>query len=505
MDQRVLDYLNTYGIRSDTRAFLEQEKKMLIGESWVGAADRETFDVIEFSTGGVVTQIPKGTAEDVDAAVKAARYQFEQGEWSKLSGLQREQLINRLADLMEENLEQLAEIESIDVGRNREISQEADVQGSIDTLRYFAGWASKISGRVGEPCSLPGSYLTYTMKEPVGVVGSIAPWNFPLNTTCWKLGATLATGCTTVIKPAELTSLSSLRLGELALEAGIPAGVVNVVTGAGSVVGRAIAEHPGVDKLTFTGSTPVGKSVGLAAINKLNHLTLELGGKSPVIVLEDVDIKSAAAKVAEGVFFNAGQVCDAGTRAYIHESIYDEFVAEVAACAKAMKIGPGLASDSFIPPLVGRKQFDSVVKHIQRGIEEGAELACGGLPEDIVNGVYVEPTVFKNCRNDMSIVREEIFGPVLVTAPFSTDDEAIELANDSEYGLASCIYGSDITRVLKIAPRIQAGSVKINGDGMVDPAMPFGGYKQSGVGKDLGQEQLDHFLETKTIFINLND
>ncbi len=505
MDQTVRDYLDKFGIREDTRAFLEQEQRMLIGNQWIGASERQTHDVHEFSTGGVATRIPMGTTEDVDAAVTAARYQFEQGEWSKLTGLQREQLINRLADKLEENIDQLAEIESIDVGKNRDIAREVDIQGSIDTLRYFAGWASKLSGRVSEPCSLPGDYLTYTTKEPVGVVGSIAPWNFPLNTTCWKLGATLATGCTTVIKPAELTTLSALRLAELALEAGIPPGVINVVSGQGPVVGNAIASHPGIDKLTFTGSTAVGKIVGQQAINKLSHLTLELGGKSAVIVLEDVDIRKTAARVAEGVFFNAGQVCDAGTRAYIHESIYDEFLAEVAACAEQMKIGPGLGPDSFIPPMVGRKQFQTVASYIRTGIEEGAELLCGGLPADMENDVYIAPTVFKNCNNDMRIVREEIFGPVLVTAPFSNDDEAIRLANDSDYGLASAIYGKDVTRIFKLVPRIQAGAVKINGDGMIDPALPFGGYKQSGIGKDLGQEQLEYFLETKTVFLNLND
>ncbi len=505
MDQTVQEYLDKYGVRDDTRAFLEQEQRMLIGDRWIGASERECHEVNEFSTGGVITRIPMGTVEDVDAAVTAARRQSDGGEWSQLNGLQRERLINRLADVMEANADQLAEIESIDVGKNRDIAREVDIQGSIDTLRYFAGWASKISGRVGEPCSLPGEYLAYTLKEPVGVVGSIAPWNFPLNTLCWKLGATLATGCTTVIKPAELTSLSALRLAELVVEAGLPAGVVNIVSGSGAVVGSAMTRHEGIDKLTFTGSTPVGKMVGEAAIRDMKHLTLELGGKSAVIVLDDVDIEKAAVKVAEGIFFNAGQVCDAGSRLYVQENIYEEFLRAVADYANTLKIGPGLEEGSFIPPQVGRKQFDTVVSYIRKGVDEGAELYCGGLPEDLDNGAFITPTIFANCRNDMAIVREEIFGPVLVTAPFSTDEEAIALANDSDYGLASAIYGKDITRILKLAPQIKAGAVKINGDGLVDPAMPFGGYKQSGVGKDLGQEQLDYFLETKTIFVNLND
>lgn len=505
MDQTVSAYLDTYGVREDTRAFLEQEQRMLVGDRRVSTGERESHEVHEFSTGGVITRIPMATPDDVDSAVTAARAQFDGGAWSQLNGLQRERLISKLADLMEENAEQLAEIESIDVGKNRGIALEVDIQGSIDTLRYFAGWASKLAGRVGEPCSLPGEYLAYTTKEPVGVVGSITPWNFPLNTLCWKLGATLATGCTTVIKPAELTPLSSLRLADLILEAGIPAGVVNILSGTGAVAGSAITSHPGIDKLTFTGSTTVGKMVGAAAIRKLSHLTLELGGKSAVIVLEDVDIERAAAKVAEGIFFNAGQVCDAGSRLYVQESIYPRFLEALADYAQTLTIGPGLAEDSFIPPQVGRRQFDTVVSYIHKGIEEGAELVCGGIPEDTENGVYVNPTIFANCRNDMTIVREEIFGPVLVTAPFGSDEDVVALANDSDYGLAATIYGKDITRVLKLTPRLRAGTVKINGDGLVDPALPFGGYKQSGIGKDLGQEQLDYFLETKTVFINLND
>ena len=503
MDQKVADYLDQYGVLDSTRAFLTKEQRMLIGDRWIGANERETHDVLEFSTGGVITQIPMGTAEDVDAAVKAARYQFEEGEWAKLKPLEREVLITRLAGKMEEHIDEFAEIESIDVGKSRILAKEIDVQGSIDTLRYFAGWSTKINGRTTEAAALPGNHVSYTLKEPVGVVGSITPWNFPLQTLIWKLAVTLATGCTTVIKPAELTSLSALRFAELVLEVGIPAGVVNVVTGAGSVVGQAITSHDDIDKLTFTGSTPVGKLVGTAAIENMSHLTLELGGKSPVIVCEDVDIKQTAEAVAGGIFFNSGQVCDAGSRLYVHESVYQEFLGELAAVAKEMKIAPGLDPDCFICPQVGRKQYETVVAYIKKGIEEGAELVCGGVPED-ENGAFVSPTIFANCRNDMTIVQEEIFGPVLVTASFKTEDEAVELANDTQYGLASAIYSKDINQVMRLIPRIKAGTVKVNGDGQIDPALPFGGYKQSGVGKDLGEEQLEHFLETKTVWITLN-
>ncbi|WP_427965260.1 aldehyde dehydrogenase family protein [Altererythrobacter sp.] len=503
MDQAVSDYLDRYGVLDATRAFLERPQHMFIGGEWIAAGKRDAHEVHEFSTGGVITHIPAGTVEDVDAAVKAARHQFENGEWSRLKPLEREILINRLADLMEANIDELAEIESIDVGKPRELAREIDVQGAIDTLRYFAGWATKITGRTAEPAALPGSHLALVLKEPVGVVGSIAPWNFPLQTMIWKLGATLATGCTTVIKPAELTSLSTLRFAELVQQAGIPDGVINVVTGTGSTVGQAIASHPGIDKVTFTGSTAVGKLVGTSAIQNMAHLTLELGGKSPVLVFEDVDIKQAAAAVAEGIFFNAGQVCDAGSRAYIHRSIYREFLAELADYAKGLKIGPGLAPESFICPMVGKKQFETVTSYIRKGIEEGAELICGGLPNQ-GESAFVEPTVFADCSNSMAVMREEIFGPVLATASFETEEEAIALANDSEYGLASAIYTRDIDRVFRVAPKLKAGSVKVNRDGQVDPALPFGGYKQSGVGKDLGPEQLDHFLETKTVWISLS-
>ncbi|HCP54616.1 MAG: betaine-aldehyde dehydrogenase [Pseudomonadaceae bacterium] len=501
MDAIVKQYLQTYGISEAAQRFLSKAQKMFIGGAWVDGSDGASAEVTEPSTEGLLTHIPMGTVADLDRAVAAAREQFDGGEWSALKPAERERLLQRLADLIELNAHELAEIESIDMGKSVSQALEVDIQGTIDTFRYFAGWATKIHGRTAEP-SLPGNYLAYTRKEPVGVVGIIVPWNFPLQTMAWKLGAALATGCTVVVKPAELTSLSALRFAELVQEAGIPDGVINIVTGRGSVVGAAMATHAGIDKLSFTGSTPVGITVGKTAMDQMKRLTLELGGKSAVIVREDADIKAAAQAVANGVFFNSGQVCDAGTRAYIHRSIYAQFLEELIAYTRTLKVAPGLDAECFISPLVSAQQQARVLEYIEAGKQEGAEVAYGG--QAVTGpGYFVEPTIFANCRNDMRIVQEEIFGPVLVTAPFDEDDEAVELANDSLFGLAAALYSNDLGRVHSLIPRLRAGSVYVNAHSTIDPCMPFGGYKQSGFGKDLGAEQLDYLLETKAVWITL--
>ncbi|WP_152223210.1 aldehyde dehydrogenase [Pseudomonas sp. SCB32] len=501
MDTKVKEYLQRFGISEATQRFLSKAQKMFIGGAWVDASDGATAEVIEPSTETALTRIPMGTAADLDRAVQAARAQFDSGAWSQLKPLERERLLHRLADLIEANGDELAEIESVDMGKSVVQARAVDIQGTIDTFRYFAGWASKIHGRTVEP-SLPGNYLAYTRKEPVGVVGVIVPWNFPLQTMAWKLGAALAVGCTVVVKPAELTSLSALRFAELVQDAGIPDGVVNIVTGRGSVVGAAMAEHPGIDKLSFTGSTPVGCNVGKSAMDQMKRLTLELGGKSPVIVCADADIKAAAQAVANGVFFNSGQVCDAGTRAYVHRSVYDEFLRELADYTASLKLAPGLDPDCFISPMVSRQQQERVLAYIQAGKEEGAEVYFGG---EVVEGpgFFVQPTIFANCRNDMRVVREEIFGPVLVTASFDDEEEALALANDSDFGLAAAIYSNDLGKVHTLIPRLRAGTVYVNAHSTLDPSMPFGGYKQSGYGKDMGSEQLDYLLETKAVWITL--
>ncbi|WP_416311628.1 aldehyde dehydrogenase family protein [Pseudomonas sp. W03] len=501
MDTKVKEYLQRYGISEATQRFLSKPQKMFIAGAWVDASDGATAQVIEPFTEAALTRIPMGTAADLDRAVQAARAQFDGGAWSQLKPLERERLLHRLADLIEANGDELAEIESVDMGKSVAQARAVDIQGTIDTFRYFAGWASKIHGRTVEP-SLPGNYVAYTRKEPVGVVGVIVPWNFPLQTMAWKLGAALAVGCTVVVKPAELTSLSALRFAELVQEAGIPDGVVNIVSGRGSVVGAAMAEHLGIDKLSFTGSTPVGCNVGKSAMDQMKRLTLELGGKSPVIVCADADIKAAAQAVANGVFFNSGQVCDAGTRAYVQRSVYDEFLRELADYTASLKLAPGLDPDCFISPMVSRQQQERVLAYIQAGKEEGAEVYYGGEAVE-GSGFFVQPTIFANCRNDMRVVREEIFGPVLVTAPFDDEEEALALANDSEFGLAAALYSNDLGKVHSLIPRLRAGTVYVNAHSTLDPSMPFGGYKQSGYGKDMGSEQLDYLLETKAVWITL--
>ena len=501
MDTKVKEYLQRYGISEATQRFLSKPQKMFIAGAWVDASDGATAQVIEPSTEAALTRIPMGTAADLERAVQAARAQFDGGAWSQLKPLERERLLHRLADLIEANGDELAEIESVDMGKSVAQARAVDIQGTIDTFRYFAGWASKIHGRTVEP-SLPGNYLAYTRKEAVGVVGVIVPWNFPLQTMAWKLGAALAVGCTVVLKPAELTSLSALRFAELVQEAGLSDGVVNIVTGRGSVVGNAMTSHPGIDKLSFTGSTPVGCSVGKASMDQMKRLTLELGGKSPVIVFADADIEAAAQAVANGVFFNSGQVCDAGTRAYIERSVYPAFLEALARYTATLKIAPGLDPDCFISPMVSRQQQQRVLEYIALGKAEGAQVYYGGEPVQ-GPGFFVQPTIFVNCTHDMRIVREEIFGPVLVTQPFDSQEQAVELANDSVFGLAAAIYSNDLGRVHGLIPRLRAGTVYVNAHSTLDPSMPFGGYKQSGYGKDMGAEQLEFLLETKAVWITL--
>ncbi len=495
-------YVTRFGLSTATRAFLSRSHGICIDGAW--SSGNERAPVVEASTGEVLTSLTLGTTADIDRAVAAARRAFDAGPWPRLKPLEREQLLGRLADLIEEHHEELAELESLDVGKPLVEARDIDVQGTIDTLRYFAGWASKVGGRSGEASSLPGSYLTYTRREPVGVIGVIVPWNFPLQTLMWKLGAALAVGCTVVVKPAELTSLSALRFAELVHEAGIPDGVVNVVTGKGSVVGAHLAGHPGIDKITFTGSTRTGHAVGTAALANWTRMTLELGGKSPVLVFDDVDLEQTVERVALGIFGNAGQVCDAGSRVYVHESIAEAFTARIAAHADRIVVGPGLDPATEMGPLVSEAQRAQVVACIEAGIAEGARLVAGG-PETDGPGFFIRPTVFAGVEQSMSIVREEIFGPVLTVASFSDEEEAIRLANDSPYGLAATIYSESLSRVLRIAPRLQAGTVYVGAQSTIDPAMPFGGYKASGFGRDLGAEQLDHVTETKTVWITIDD
>ncbi|MFJ2353502.1 aldehyde dehydrogenase family protein [Glutamicibacter sp. NPDC087673] len=494
-------YLDSYNVSAGVQKFLARQHELFIGNVWKPASDGGTVPVIEPATGQQVSTLANATVGDLEEAVSAARSAFESGEWATQTPLARERMIHRLADLIEENFHELATLESIDVGKPLS-EAEMDIQGTIDTYRYFAGWATKITGRSGEPAGLEGNYVAYTRKEPVGVIGVIVPWNFPLQTLAWKLGAALAVGCTTVVKPPEVTSLTTLRFAELALEAGIPAGVINILTGKGSTVGAALASHKGIDKVTFTGSTKTGMSVGHAALENMTRMTLELGGKSAVLVFDDCDLDKAVEEVAFGIFFNAGQICDAGSRLYVQDSIYDEFMDKLVANARSWKLGVGLDPETMIGPLVSDAQYRSVTAMIKTGVEEGATLLCGGPIDDGITN-YVAPSIFGDCTNKMTVVREEIFGPVLVAQRFSTQEEALALANDSEYGLAATIYSQSLNRVHQLSKSLKAGSVYVNAQSSIDPAMPFGGYKKSGFGRDLGAEQLDYVTETKTVWITL--
>ncbi|MCB1901951.1 aldehyde dehydrogenase family protein [Cognatazoarcus halotolerans] len=492
-------------VGENTRAFLERAGRMLIGADWVGAASGETLAVIDPASGETFARVAAGDAADVDRAVAAARKAFEHGEWSRVRPVDRERLLLRLADLMEENAQELAEIEALDNGKPVTMARHVDVALAIDFMRYMAGWATKIEGstmEVSVPLVRDREFFGFTRREPVGVVGAIIPWNFPLLMAAWKVGPALATGCTMVLKPAEETPLTALRFGELVLEAGYPAGVLNIVPGLGHTAGAALAGHPGIEKVAFTGSTEIGKLVGKAALDNMTRVSLELGGKSPVIVLDDADPAVAAAGAAQAIFFNQGQVCTAGSRLFIHKSRFDDVVEGLSGIAAGMKIGPGIDPSTQIGPLVSSVQQKRVMGYIDSGFEEGARAATGGAAGDGL-GFFVKPTVLVDVRDDMKVVREEIFGPVVVALPYEDLDEVARRANDTPYGLAASIWSNDLSRVHRLIPKIKAGTVWVNCHNMLDSAMPFGGYKQSGIGREMGRAVIDLYTESKSVVMML--
>lgn len=492
-------------VGENTRAFLERAGRMLIGADWVGAASGETLAVIDPASGETFARVAAGDAADVDRAVAAARKAFEHGEWSRVRPVDRERLLLRLADLMEENAQELAEIEALDNGKPVTMARHVDVALAIDFMRYMAGWATKIEGstmEVSVPLVRDREFFGFTRREPVGVVGAIIPWNFPLLMAAWKVGPALATGCTMVLKPAEETPLTALRFGELVLEVGYPAGVLNIVTGLGHTAGAALAGHPGIEKVAFTGSTEIGKLVGKAALDNMTRVSLELGGKSPVIVLDDADPAVAAAGAAQAIFFNQGQVCTAGSRLFIHKSRFDDVVEGLSGIAAGMKIGPGIDPSTQIGPLVSSVQQKRVMGYIDSGFEEGARAATGGAAGDGL-GFFVKPTVLVDVRDDMKVVREEIFGPVVVALPYEDLDEVARRANDTPYGLAASIWSNDLSRVHRLIPKIKAGTVWVNCHNMLDSAMPFGGYKQSGIGREMGRAVIDLYTESKSVVMML--
>ena len=494
---------NDYSGLSDKAAlWLNAENAMLVGEDWVQAQSGESLEVYDPSTGAPFTRVPAAGAGDVDLAVKAARAAFETGPWPRMKPVERERLMLRLADLLSENGQSFAELEVVNSGRLLGATRAIDVDFSVDCLRYMAGWATKIEGRTANLSTpyLPDSqFLGFTTKEPIGVVAAITPWNVPLSQAIWKIAPVLATGCCVVLKPAEQTPLTSLRFAQLALEAGIPPGVINVVTGTGRDAGAALVSHPGVDKISFTGSTQTGRAIAAAAAPDFKKVSLELGGKSPMIVFDDADLDLVIPGVAWGIFGNHGQNCCAGSRLYVQEKVYDRVMAGVADIARSITLGHGLNPDSQMGPLISAGQKAKVNAYIESGAAQGAELLSGGSQVDHP-GYYVEPTVFANVTGDMQIVREEIFGPVLAAAPFKTEDEAISEANASTFGLGASLWSRDINRIHRLSARLEAGSIWVNNHNTLDLAMPFGGFKDSGIGQELGEAAIDQHVRTKAHF-----
>jgi p-cumic aldehyde dehydrogenase len=478
--------------------------RMLIGGAWEEAGDGRTIDVEDPATGKVFARVPAGTAADVDRAVTKARAAFESATWARMRPLDRGKIIEAIARKIEENAQELALLESYDNGKAVHHALAVDVPAAVDIFRYMAGWASKIYGQVN-PISGDGrQYHSYSVREPIGVVGQIVPWNYPLAMAAWKIASALAAGCTIVLKPSEVTPLTALRLAELALEAGLPEGVLNIITGYGHEAGQALVEHPGIDKIAFTGSTRVGKQIVQTAAKDLKRVTLELGGKSPSLIFADADLDKASIGAALAIFFNSGQVCLAASRLYVERSVFDKVVEGVAQVAKGFKLGHGRDPDTMLGPLVSQVQQRRVLDYIDQGQKSGAELVTGGGTGER-DGYFVEPTIFANPDADASIVREEIFGPVLVAIPFDDVDDVVRIANDTRYGLAANIWTRDLSRAHLTARKLQAGTVWINTHGMNDPSAPFGGVKESGWGREVGEEGVLHYTETKTITALLDD
>ncbi|GGF60441.1 aldehyde dehydrogenase family protein [Alteromonas lipolytica] len=488
-----------------TREYLAKEHLLLINGEWVAGEQGDSIDTFDPATGEKIATVAIGHQADIDKAVAAANAAFI-SPWSKLSHFERAKYLSKLARLIEDHAETFTELEILDNGMPRFISA-LTIQNISEMFDYYAGAAQRIEGTTTNPprhITEVAEALTYTVKEPVGVAGQIVPWNVPISTAVLKLAPALAAGCTVVVKPSEETPLSILLLGELIIEAGFPPGVVNIVNGYGYDAGQHLAEHPQVDKISFTGSTATGRKVIAAAMGNLKKVSLELGGKSPVVIMPDADLSLVVPGVAMATFFLQGQNCMAGTRIFIHESIHDECIEQIAAFARQFVIGHGLKPETFIGPLISKAHRDKVYGYIQKGIEEGATLVCGGnmLAGE---GNFIEPTIFTNCTPDMAIVKEEIFGPVMAVQRFNTTDldEIAAMANNTEYGLSGSVWTTNLSTAHSLVARIRAGQVSINCHGAIGTNIPFGGYGQSGWGREFGQEGLDAYLETKAVTARL--
>ncbi len=489
-----------------SRKFIFSEHKMFIAGEAVDSTGSETLPIYDPSSAELIACVPSGTVEDVDRAVSAARIAFESNEWAGLKPASRERLILKLADLLEQNAQEFAEIESVNSGRLIVNTRLFDVDLSVDCLRYMAGWSTKIQGKtigVSAPYAAGMDFFSYTTREPVGVVAAITPWNVPLGQAIWKIAPALATGCTVVLKPAENTPLTALRFAQLAAEAGIPRGVINVVTGTGATAGAALVEHPGIDKISFTGSTETGRIIGVTAAKNFKKCSLELGGKSPVIVFPDADLSQAIPGAAQAIFGNHGQNCCAGSRLFVHEKVYDEVVDGIVAIADGIKLGAGLDSASEMGPLVSKIQQKRVQDFIRSGVNDGAEAVAGNIAIDHP-GFYVKPTVLTNVRQDMEVVREEIFGPVLAVASFKDMEQVVADANNTKFGLGASVWTKNIDRVHCMLPQLKAGMTWVNTHNVLDVAVPFGGLKDSGIGSELGEEAIAQHTNNKSTIMHID-